>query len=55
LEKNPIVSVRDIEISDSEFINKYWSDTTEEDLLRMGELARPDQKGNADFISCVMH
>jgi hypothetical protein len=53
LEKNPIVSVRDIEISDSEFINKYWSDNTEEDLLRMGELGRPDQKGTADFIRAL--
>lgn len=36
---------------DAHFINEYWKDATESDLVRMGELQRPDPKGTVDFIN----
>jgi len=35
---------------DARYINQYWTDNTDEDLKRLGEVARPDPQGNIDFL-----
>ena len=43
--------IRELPPDDAQFINNYWAETTQEDLDRLGEVKRPDPKGNIEFIN----
>ena len=45
------MSVRRVVPADAEFINAHWRDVTDEDLIRLGELGRPDPIANIEFIN----
>lgn len=45
------LAIRELQPNDAYLINKYWEETTDEDLARMGEVRRPDPKGTIEFIN----
>lgn len=51
------LSVRKIASPDIRFLLTYWRDASEEDLQRMGEFKRPDEKANLEFLNwfCESH
>jgi len=49
--QKPKLSIREIVAEDASFVNQYWADNTDDDLVRMGEAARPDAQGSIDFIN----
>jgi RimJ/RimL family protein N-acetyltransferase len=48
--KTPRLRVRDIAREDIAALLAYWREASEADLARLGELARPDEKRNAEFL-----
>ena len=46
----PFLSIRKITTTDIPYILSYWGDTSTEDLIRMGELKRPDEQENQKFL-----
>ena len=45
------LSIRGLNLSDIPHILAYWRDVTKEDLIRMGELDRPDESETQKFLS----
>lgn len=46
----PLLSIRDIVPEDAHHLNRYWANNTQEDLMRLGEIGRPDPQKNIEFI-----
>jgi len=42
--------MRTIRAEDAVWMNRYWEQNSQEDLERLGELARPDPQANLEFL-----
>ncbi len=45
-----LLSIRKITVTDIPYILAYWREASNEDLIRMGELKRPDEHENQKFL-----
>jgi hypothetical protein len=44
------IGIREVKAEDARWINRYWAESTDADLKRLGETQRPDPQENIEFL-----